>query len=135
MRNRNGVASIAIVCSDGARLVMSCRRVSATTRRASEIYVVCDCDRIRLGRRPCDGGGAGRAWVDVGVTYNRDEQGAKETADVMSSDRAAAVKMARSGYQDARTGGLGPYAARVVLLPTVEAFIPRPACFESEHRA
>jgi hypothetical protein len=33
----------------------------------------------------------------------------------MSSDRAAAVKMAGSGYQDARTGGLGPYAARVVL--------------------
>lgn len=77
---------------------------------------------------------AGRGF-DVGVTYNRDEQGAKETADVMSSDRAAAVKMARSGYQDVRTGGLGPYAARVVLLPTVEAFIPRPACFESEHRA
>jgi len=42
----------------------------------------------------------------------------------MSSDRAAAVKMVGSGYRDARTSGLGPYAARVVRLPTAEAFIP-----------
>jgi len=49
----------------------------------------------------------------------------------MSSDRAAAVKMVGSGYRDARTSGLGPYAARVVRLPTAEAFIPE-SWFESE---